>query len=65
MLPAAVLYGLAWSDLQKFEALEDHSVPSDEVDSQRVKNGLLVGASGALAITSAGLMWTSFGLADE
>jgi len=65
VLPAAVLYGMAWSDLQKFEALENHSVPSDEVDSQRTKNGVLVGASGALAITSVGLMWTSFGLADE
>jgi len=64
-LPAAVLYGMAWAELQKFEALEDHSVPSDEVDTQRVKSGVFVGASGALALTSVGLMWTSFGLADE
>ena len=64
-LPAAVLYGVAWVHWLEFNGLDDGKSPADEVDTKRVKSGVFVGASGALALTSVGLMWTSFGLTDE
>jgi hypothetical protein len=59
------VFGWQYLDFKDFEGLKPHTLTEDEKNRRVTTNRILLGTSSALALTSVGLVWTSFGLADE